>query len=74
MRRGPSAGAELLFLPPSSPDLNPIEMTFAKLTASLSKAAGCTVEGLPKAIVWLLGTFLPQKCRNDLVAAGYGPT
>ncbi len=49
-------------------------MTFAKLTASLSKAAGCTVEGLPKAIVWLLGTFLPQKCRNDLVAAGYGPT
>ncbi len=49
-------------------------MTFSKLTASLSKATGCTVEGLPEAIVGLLGTFLPQKCRNGLVAAGYGPT
>ena len=54
------AGAELLFLPPYSPDLNPIEMTFAKLKALLRKAAERSVEALWAAIGRVLETFAPQ--------------
>ena len=65
------AGAELLFLPPYSPDLNPIEMTFAKLKALLRKAAERSVEALWAAIGRVLETFAPQECRNYFAAAGY---
>jgi transposase len=69
-----AAGAELLFLPPYSPDLNPIEMAFSKLKAHLRKAAERTVEGLCDAIGRIIETFAPQECRNYFKAAGYDPT
>ena len=68
-----AAGAELLFLPPYSPDLNPIEMAFSKLKALLRKAAQRTVDGLWAAIARLIETFAPQECRNYFAAAGYDP-
>ena len=69
-----AAGAQLLFLPPYSPDLNPIEMAFAKLKALLRKAAERTVEGLWDAIGRILQTFNPQECTNYFTKAGYDPT
>ena len=69
-----AVGAELRFLPPYSPDLNPIEMAFSKLKASLRKAAERTVEGLWAAIARILETFKPQQCQNYFKAAGYDPT
>ena len=69
-----AAGAERRFLPPYSPDLNPIEMAFAKLKALLRKAAERTVDGLWNAIARILDTFHPQECRNYFAAAGYDPT
>ena len=66
-------GAELLFLPPYSLDLNPIEMAFSKLKALLHKAAERTVEGLWTAIRQILQTFKPNECRNYFAAAGYDP-
>ena len=69
-----AAGAEILFLPPYSPDLNPIEMAFAKLKALLRKAAERTVNGLWDAIARILKTFQPQECENYFAAAGYDPT
>ncbi len=69
-----AAGAELLFLPPYSPDFNPIEMAFSKLKANLRKAAERTVEGLWKTIARILETIQPQECRNYFTAAGYDPT
>ena len=68
------AGASLLYLPPYSPDFNPIENAFAKLKALLRKAAERTVEGLWKAIGRLLDTFTPPECANYFAAAGYDPT
>ena len=68
-----AAGAELLFLPPYSPDLNPIEMAFSKLKALLRKAAARTLDGLWKAIATILETFKPQECKNYFAAAGYDP-
>ena len=69
-----AAGAELRFLPPYSPDLNPIEMAFAKLKALLRKAGERTVDGLWGAIARILDTFQPQEYRNYFAAAGYDPT
>lgn len=69
-----AADAGLLYLPPYSPDFNPIENAFAKLTASLRKAAERTVDGLWTAIGRLLHTFNPQECANHFAAAGYDPT
>ncbi len=69
-----AVGASLVYLPPYSPDLNPIEMAFAKLKALLRKAAERTVTGLWTAIGQLLDSFTPQECRNYFAAAGYGPT
>ena len=69
-----AAGAEFRFLPPYSPDLNPIEMAFAKLKALLRKAGERTVDGLWGAIARSLETFQPQECRNYFAAAGYDPT
>ena len=68
-----AAGARLLFLPPYSPDFNPIENAFAKLKALLRKAAERTVAGLWSAIGRIVDTFSPAECSNYFVAAGYDP-
>jgi transposase len=65
------AGGRLLFLPPYSPDLNPIENAFSKLKALLRKAAARTVEQLWKAIAHAIDAFTPNECANDFAAAGY---
>ena len=69
-----AVGARLLFLPPYSPDFNPIEMAFSKLKALLRKAAERTVTGLWSAIGRLLEAFTPQECANYFAAAGYDAT
>lgn len=69
-----AAGAKLFFLPPYSPDLNPIEQVFAKLKTLLRKAAARTVEATWKRIGALLECFTPQECANYLVNAGYAST
>jgi transposase len=66
-----AAGAELLYLPPYSPDFNPIENAFAKLKALLRKAAERTVEGLWTAIGKLIDLFKPNECQNLFAAHGY---
>jgi transposase len=68
-----AAGASLLYLPPYSPDFNPIENAFAKLKALLRKAAERTVKGLWTAIGRLLDAFTPAECANYFEAAGYNP-
>ena len=66
-----AAGAGLLYLPPYSPDFNPIENAFSKLKALLRKAAERTVNGLWTAIGRLVDTFKPAECTNYFAAAGY---
>jgi transposase len=66
-----ATGARLEYLPPYSPDLNPIEMAFAKLKAALRKAAARSLEALWTAIADALTTFTPQDCVNFFAAAGY---
>jgi transposase len=66
-----AAGAHLLFLPPYSPDLNPIEQVFAKLKTLLRKAEERTVDGLWRRICGLLDTFTLGECANYLQNAGY---
>jgi transposase len=68
------AGATLLYLPPYSPDFNPIENAFAKLKTLLRKAGERTLEGLWTAIGRLLDAFTPSECANYLAAAGYDAT
>ena len=69
-----NAGARLLFLPPYSPDLNPIEQVFSKLKTLLRKADERTVEAVWKRIGTLLGNFKPTECANYLRNSGYGST
>jgi transposase len=69
-----AAGAKLLYLPPYSPDFNPIENAFSKLKALLRKAAERTVEGLWNAIGRCLDLFTPRECANYFLAAGYDPS
>ena len=64
-------GAALRYLPPYSPDLNPIEMAFSKLKALLKKAAARTIEDLWSAIANALPMLNPKDCRNYFAAAGY---
>lgn len=64
-------GATLLFLPPYSPDLNPIEMIFAKLKHLLRKAGERTGEGLWNRIGSLLDDFPPYQCINYFRHPGY---
>jgi transposase len=66
-----AAGASLWYLPPYSPDLNPIEQAFAKLKAFLRKSAARTVEALTTAIAAALDTFTSTECGNYLRNAGY---
>ena len=65
------AGASLLYLPPYSPDFNPIEMAFSKLKALLRKAAARTISDLWDAIAKALDAFTPYECQNYFAAAGY---
>ncbi len=66
-----AAGATLLYLPPYSPDCNPIEMAFAKLKALLRKAAARTVDDLWDAIAEAIDAFTSTECENYFAAAGY---
>jgi transposase len=68
------AGASLLYLPPYSPDLNPIEQLIAQLKALLRKAAARTKEALWATTGQLLDLILPSECRNYLANSGYEPT
>ena len=67
------ASAGLLYLPPYSPDFNPIEMAFAKIKALLRKAAVRTVDEIWQAIAEALEAFTTEECRNYFTAAGYDP-
>jgi transposase len=69
-----AAGATLLYLPPYSPDFNPIEMAFAKLKAILRAVAARTREGLWQAVADAIPAFSADECRNYFSAAGYAPT
>jgi len=65
-------GASLLYLPKYSPEMNPIEMAFARLKSDLRKAAKRTTEALWNRIGELCASFTPQECANYFKAAGYG--
>jgi transposase len=67
-------GAWVLFLPPYSPDLNPIEMAFAKLKALLRAKAVRTIDALWKTIGQICDLFTPEECANYFATAGYGFT
>jgi transposase len=69
-----AVGGTLLYLPPYSPDLNPIEQAFAKLKALLRKAACRTRDGLWHTIGALLDAFSAAECRNYLTNCGYEAT
>jgi transposase len=68
-----AAGAGLLYLPPYSPDFNPIEQLFAKLKALLRKAGERSVAGLWNRIAHLLEAFTPEECANYFRNVGYAP-
>ena len=65
-------GAWFLFLPPYSPDLNPIEMAFSKLKAHLRRTGARTIEALWRAVGKICDLFEPQECWNFFKEAGYG--
>jgi transposase len=67
-----AAGAKLLYLPPYSPDLNPIELLFAKLKALLRKYAERAIEALWKRIGQLLDEISSSECAAYLRHDGYG--
>jgi len=68
-----AAGARLLYLPPYSPEFNPIENAFAKLKTLLRKEAARTVDALWSAIGRLIEMITPTECANMFAAAGYDP-
>jgi transposase len=69
-----AAGAGLLYLPPDSHDINPIEKLFAKLKALLLNATERTIDGLWTAIGKCLDKFARRECANYFEASGYEPT
>jgi len=69
-----AAGAELRYLPPYSPDLNPIEQAIAKLKAHLRKAQERSIDALWQRIGTLLGLFQPRECANFFANSGYART
>jgi transposase len=69
-----AVGAELRFLPPYSPDLNPIENAFSKIKAHLRRAAERTVDSLWNAIGRIIDLVTPTEAANYFKAAGYDPT
>jgi transposase len=68
-----AAGAVMLFLPPYSPDFNPIEMAFSKIKALLKKAAARTVQDLWDAIRNAIDAVSPKDARSFFTACGYEP-
>ena len=68
-----AAGAELLYLPPYSPDFNPIENLFAKIKALLRKEAARTIDTLWAAIGRIIDIVTLTECQNMFTAAGYDP-
>jgi transposase len=66
-----AAGAHLIFLPPYSPDLNPIEQVFAKLKHLMRKASSRTVEATWRSAGELLANFTPEECGNYFTNSGY---
>jgi transposase len=66
-----AAGATLKFLPPYSPEFNPIEMAFSKMKAFLKKVASRTIDALWQAIAKAIDLFSPKECENYFSAAGY---
>ena len=68
-----AVGAELRFLPPYSPDLNPIEFAFSKVKAHLRKAGSRTKHALWSAVAAALDAFTPAECANLFTATGYEP-
>jgi transposase len=68
-----AAGARLMFLPPYSPDFNPIEKAFAHLKAMLRRARERAVAGLWFLICRLVPPFQPQECANYFSSCGYDP-
>jgi transposase len=66
-----AAGAKLRYLPPYSPDLNPIEQAYSKLKAALRKGAARTVKALWKLVGKLIKTFTPDECANYIRHSGY---
>jgi len=69
-----AAGAEVRFLPPYSPDLDPIEQVFAKIKNTLRKLARRTLEGLWSGFAIAIEDFTSNECLNYLLHAGYGST
>ena len=67
-----SVGAKVLYLPPYSPDLNPIEQVFSKLKAMLRKLRSRTIENLWKSLGELCDIFTPKECYHYYKNAGYG--
>ncbi|MGH0289177.1 IS630-like element ISRm10-1 family transposase, partial [Sinorhizobium meliloti] len=67
------AGAKLMFLPPYSPDFNPIENAFSKLKAMLRGRAERKIDALWDAVGALIPRFTPDECANYFRAAGYDP-
>jgi transposase len=65
-------GNDLIFLPPYSPDINPIEMAFSKLKTLIRKAAARTYHALWKQAGAVCDLFQPTECRSYFIAAGYG--
>lgn len=68
-----AVGGEIRYLPPYSPDFNPIEQAFSKLKALLRKAAARTVPELWDAIANAIDQFTPAECTNYFIHAGYEP-
>jgi transposase len=68
-----NCGASLRYLPPYSPDFNPIEKAFAKLKAYLRKIAARTVDALWDAVADAIQTFTSAHCRNYFISCGYDP-
>lgn len=68
-----AAGARLLYLPPYSPDFNPIENAFSKLKALMRAKAERTIAGLWDTVGAVLECFTPDECENYFKAAGYEP-
>jgi transposase len=64
-------GAWVLFLPPYSPDLNPIELAFSKLKALLRKAAARNFDAISNALGKICSLYTANECRNYFKAAGY---
>jgi transposase len=67
-----ATGATLHYLPPYSPDFNPIEQAFSKLKALLRKAAARSIEALWNAIGCIITTFTDEECTNYFANSGYG--